>query len=70
VNAFKLYKQLEYPGDVLVKMYGDPGRTTFETGARSSEWTGVISAAGCDHHLGEFSPARGPNPCQLGTRLG
>jgi acyl-CoA thioester hydrolase len=50
VNAFcNFYKQLEYPGDLLLKMYvSDPGRTTFET------WTtierldqpGVISAAG------------------------
>ncbi|MDO9359595.1 MAG: acyl-CoA thioesterase [Polaromonas sp.] len=33
VNAFcNFYKQLEYPGDVLVKMYAsDPARTTFET---------------------------------------
>lgn len=50
VNAFcNFYKQLEYPGDLLLKMYvSDPGRTTFET------WTtierldqpGDISAAG------------------------
>jgi acyl-CoA thioester hydrolase len=50
VNAFcNFYKQLEFPGDLLLKMYvSDPGRTTFET------WTtierldqpGVISAAG------------------------
>ena len=35
VNAFcNFYKQLEYPGDVLAKMYvSDPGRTTFETWA-------------------------------------
>ena len=33
VNAFcNFYKQLEYPGDVLMKMYvSSPGRTTFET---------------------------------------
>ncbi len=33
VNAFcNFYKQLEYPGEVLVKMYtSDPARTTFET---------------------------------------
>jgi len=33
VNAFcNFYKQLQYPGDVLMKMYtSDPGRTTFET---------------------------------------
>lgn len=33
VNAFcNFYRQLEYPGTVLVKMYAsDPSRTTFET---------------------------------------
>jgi len=50
VNAFcNFYKQLEYPGDVLARMYtSDAARTTFET------WTtlelvgepGVIYAAG------------------------
>ena len=35
VNAFcNFYRQLEYPGDVLMKMYAsDPGRSTFETWA-------------------------------------
>ena len=33
VNAFcNFYKQLEYPGDILAKMYvSDPARATFET---------------------------------------
>lgn len=33
VNAFcNFYKQLEYPGDVLARMYvSDPARTTFES---------------------------------------
>ncbi len=33
VNAFcNFYKQLEYPGNVVMKMYAsDPARTTFET---------------------------------------
>ena len=33
VNAFcNFYKQLEYPGEVLTRLYtSDPGRTTFET---------------------------------------
>ena len=33
VNAFcNFYKQLEYPGDVIVRMYAsDPARSTFET---------------------------------------
>jgi acyl-CoA thioester hydrolase len=50
VNAFcNFYKQLEYPGDVLVKMYtSDPGRTTFETWATMEQAAnpGVIHAAG------------------------
>ena len=50
VNAFcNFYKQLEYPGDVLLKMYvSDPARTTFETWT-TMEWAsnpGVIYAAG------------------------
>lgn len=50
VNAFcNFYKQLEYPGDVLVKMYtSDPARTTFETWAtlETTDQPGVIHAAG------------------------
>ena len=50
VNAFcNFYKQFEYPGDVLVKMYvSDPGRSTFETWAtmERAEDPGVICAAG------------------------
>ena len=50
VNAFcNFYKQLEYPGDVLIKMYtSDPGRTTFETWATMEQAAnpGVIHAAG------------------------
>ena len=50
VNAFcNFYKQLEYPGDVLMKMYAsDPGRTTFETWAtmERADQPGVIYAAG------------------------
>lgn len=50
VNAFcNFYKQLEYPGDVLVKMYAsDPGRTTFETWGTMErvDQPGVICAAG------------------------
>ena len=50
VNAFcNFYKQLEYPGDVLVKMYAsDPGRTTFETWTTLEQAAnpGVIYAAG------------------------
>jgi acyl-CoA thioester hydrolase len=50
VNAFcNFYKQLEYPGAVLVKMYAsDPGRTTFETWGTMErvDQPGVIHAAG------------------------
>jgi acyl-CoA thioester hydrolase len=50
VNAFcNFYKQLEYPGDVLMKMYtSDPGRTTFESWATMelASQPGLIHAAG------------------------
>jgi len=50
VNAFcNFYRQLEYPGDVLMKMYAsDPGRTSFETWGtmERSDQPGVIYAAG------------------------
>ena len=50
VNAFcNFYKQLEYPGDVLTKMYvSDPGRSTFETWCTMErvDKLGVICAAG------------------------
>ena len=50
VNAFcNFYKQLEYPGDVRVKMYvSDPGRTTFESWCTMErvDAPGVICAAG------------------------
>ncbi len=50
VNAFcNFYKQLEYPGDVVVKMYAsDPARTTFETWGtmERADQLGVIYAAG------------------------
>jgi acyl-CoA thioester hydrolase len=50
VNAFcNFYKQLEYPGEVLVKMYvSDPGRATFESWGtmERTDQPGVIYAAG------------------------
>mgnify|MGYP006199026787 CR=1 FL=1 len=50
VNAFcNFYKQLEYPGEVLAKMYvSDPGRTTFETWCtlERADQPGVVCAAG------------------------
>ena len=50
LNAFcNFYKQLEYPGDVRLKLYvSDPARTTFETWCtmERADQAGVISAAG------------------------
>ena len=50
VNAFcNFYRQVEYPADLLLKMYvSDPGRTTFETWATMErvDRPGVIYAAG------------------------
>jgi acyl-CoA thioester hydrolase len=50
VNAFcNFYRQLEYPGDVLVTMYAsDPARTTFETWVTMERAgaPGVVCAAG------------------------
>ena len=50
VNAFcNFYRQLEYPGDVLIKMYAsDQGRSTFETWATMArtDQPEVIYAAG------------------------
>lgn len=50
VNAFcNFYKQLEYPGEVLMKMFvSDPGRTTFESWGtmERADQPGVIYAAG------------------------
>ena len=50
VNAFcNFYRQLEYPGDVLVKMYAsDPARTTFETWVtmERADQPGTVCAAG------------------------
>ena len=50
VNAFcNFYRQLEYPGDLLVKKYvSDPGRTTFETWTTMARTDApeVICAAG------------------------
>jgi acyl-CoA thioester hydrolase len=50
VNAFcNFHKQLEYPGDIVVKMYvSDPGRSSFETWAtiERPDDPGVIYASG------------------------
>lgn len=50
VNAFcNFYKQLEYPGNVRMKMYvSEPSRTTFETWCtmERDDTLGVVCAAG------------------------
>lgn len=50
VNAFcNFYRQLEYPGDILVSLYvSDAARTTFETWATIEKLSepGVVCAAG------------------------
>jgi len=50
VNAFcNFYKQLEYPGNVLIKMYvSDAARTTFETWVTMErvDQPGVVYASG------------------------
>ena len=50
VNAFcNFYRQLEYPGDVRVKLYVSvPGRTTFETWCtmERTDQPGVVCAEG------------------------
>ena len=61
VNAFcNFYKQLEYPGDVLVKMYvSDPARSTFESWGTMERGRrpGVIYGQRGDDDLGQFSGA-------------
>lgn len=50
INAFcNFYRQLEYPGDVLVKMYAsDPGSSSFETWVtmERADTPGLLNAAG------------------------
>ena len=50
INAFcNFYRQLEYPGDVLVKMYAsDPGSSSFETWVtmERADSPGLLNAAG------------------------
>ena len=50
VNAFcNFYKQLEYPGDITVKMYAsDPGRSSFDTfiTLERTDMPGAIHASG------------------------
>lgn len=50
VNAFcNFYRQLEYPGDIRVRLYvSDPARATFDTWATIErlDQPGVVHAAG------------------------
>jgi acyl-CoA thioester hydrolase len=50
VNAFcNFHKQLEYPGDIVVRMYAsDPGRSSFESWAtiEREDDPGVVYASG------------------------
>ena len=50
INAFcNFYRQLEYPGDVLVKMYAsDPGSSSFETWVtmERADTPGLLNATG------------------------
>lgn len=50
INAFcNFYRQLEYPGDVLLKMYAsDPGSSSFETWVTMAraDSPGLLNAAG------------------------
>jgi len=50
INAFcNFYRQLEYPGDVLAKMYAsDPGSSSFETWVtmERADSPGLLNAAG------------------------
>jgi acyl-CoA thioester hydrolase len=50
INAFcNFYRQLEYPGDVMMKMYAsDPGSSSFETWVtmERADSPGVLNAAG------------------------
>ncbi len=73
VNAFcNFYKQLEYPGDVLLKIYAsDPARTTFETWAtmERTDAPGVICAAGGATTIWVDFPAQKARPLPDWIRL-
>jgi acyl-CoA thioester hydrolase len=75
VNAFcNFYKQLEYPGDLRVRMYvSDPGRSSFESWAtiERTDLPGVIHAAGGATTVWTDFPAQksAPLPDWLRARL-
>ncbi len=66
VNVFcNFHRQLEYPGDVLLRMYAsDPARTTFETWATMErvDGAGEISAAGGATTIWVDFPSRKARP--------
>ena len=71
VNAFcNFYKQLEYPGDVLVKMYvSDPARSTFEswgTMSRTDDPDVIYAAGGATTIWVNFQAQNHPCGCGSG----
>ena len=73
VNAFcNFYKQLEYPGDVLMKMYvSDPGRSSFESWGtmERTDKPGVVYAAGGATTVWVDFPAQKSAPLPAWFRL-
>jgi acyl-CoA thioester hydrolase len=70
VNAFcNFYRQLEYPGDVLMKMYAsDPARSTFESWGtmERADQPGPIYAAGGATTIWVDFKAQKSAPCPTG----
>lgn len=75
VNAFcNFYRQLEYPGDVIARMYvSDPGRTSFEswcTLSRTDDPDTVYAAGGATTVWTDFPAQKSaPMPDWLRERL-
>ena len=75
VNAFcNFYRQLEYPGDVIVRMYvSDPGRSSFEswhTLSRADDPDTVYAAGGATTVWTDFPAQKSaPLPDWLRQRL-
>lgn len=66
VNAFcNFYRQLQYPGDVLIRMYAsDPGRSTFETWvtmARTDQADTIDAAGGATTIWVDFPAQKAKN---------
>ena len=72
VNAFcNFHKQLEYPGDIVVKMYAsDPGRSSFESWAtieRVDDPGVVYASGGATTVLMRRRPPRAARPRSRGS---